>query len=550
MTDMNHSKAAEARARALMRRGNHFAAQQEWGSAMTAFQEAQKELKSCTPSDKLRSYALAHLADATIQKLVGVYGLNQILNSAAIPALKKVEKLYEKAWRLNPKNAWALAHRAEVYRLIANCILDENGDFLDSRRLEYYERSIIYFCDAIELYLQTQGVGIAWACAHLGALLVNARVFIGISDKKVFEDFQKNTIERICKVAGLSMSVTENGISIAEWIDELYSRRDSWSLGDRIQICLIYLQAATKLLVRSLKSDGFYYPWAHAYYGASLLLQGALAQNHFSVDVATLGQVVTSHAYYLDPSLLTGVFEPSHLSVNPPFELALIHYAKAFLQGPSPNPPPEPVNPALECQRAWAFAWIALKWPFRFGFLEGLQTLMVCRLLAQISNTYIRLLPKGPIGSYDLLDVAGFGALVPSQSKNEANELDTQLKIINQRGLLNRFIDSAFSRFRRVQLDFILDKDIKLDSNLKTSLAVTLKVLCGLGCICTHSRTKDQILETMIAIRKRLGLKTESEFTWKKLCPENTLDNTKQNAQPFMFSLFTQDAVSMTDRSR
>src|SRR5262245_48319540 len=116
-------------ARELMRRGNHFAARQEWGSAMTMFQDAANALPG-TASRELRSYTLAHLADATVHKLVGMYRMNQVLSGAAIPALQKVEQeVYEEALALNPSSPWAWAHRGELHRLIANCVLDEHGNF-------------------------------------------------------------------------------------------------------------------------------------------------------------------------------------------------------------------------------------------------------------------------------------------------------------------------------------------------------------------------------------------------------------------------------------
>src|SRR6185369_16290634 len=126
----------------------------------------------------------------------------------------------------------------------------------------------------------------------------------------------------------------------------------------------------------------------------------------FAADIAALGQVVSSHAYYLDPRLALGVFEPSQVAVNPPFEIALVHYWLALANYDSAQKEAKCGNKdkarliatqaADDCERAWACASIGMRFLFKFNFSPGLQGLAGCRLLEMIALLYMKIATLKP----------------------------------------------------------------------------------------------------------------------------------------------------------
>lgn len=508
--------------------------------------------KGATPVPKpdaiLMAYAWAHLAQATAAKMEGLYRQSQILDGAVIPALLQVDQLYAQALLLSPEHAWTLAHRGELHRILANCLLNENNQLQSSTdRLHRYVTSIVYFRRAIDAYRAPRSTSeprsneYAWACAHLGAAVINARAFVGIKHGYPLLD-------------ELLVDWPES------WPDAGQPAADSVGPqpNDPLASMVAYLNRAIKVLVRALESQGFCYPWAQSYYSASLLLKGALDHSlapSQATEVAALGQVVSSHAYYLDPQLLQGVFEPAQLAVNPPFELAVIHYSKALNRRGK-----DKETAAEDCARAWSYAWIGLKWPFKYHFQEGLQGLTICRLLAKIAKLYQTLKSQqGPHGQglnatpANLIDAVMLSKLgrSPGASPSLIEVPPTPIETSEE---LAKFIDRAVSRFGIWQMQPFLNDDTKLNSNIITGLILTHSIIEDfandvkeLGFSSDGLKSLNQAIEKRLS-KVLLPSLPDGQPSWMSAYgPTHTLGNP---AAEFLFSLVTGDTVSIDESDK
>lgn len=493
----------------------------------------------------LMAYAWSHLANTMSAKLDELYRQHQILDGRAIPAMRKVDQLYEQSLFLKPDQPWTLAHRGELQRHLANCLLDEDLKPQSSEeRLGRYVKSIAYLRRAIDIYGDQHSTKFPrnrhypWACAHLGAAVVNARAFVGIlgNEDPVMQEL------------------------LADWPADWPDREPTSSAvlqkppQDPVEFLVQFLNRAMKMLLLALQSAGSYYPWAHSYYSASLLLKGALDDklpSAVATQVAALGQVTSSQAYYLDPSLLNDVFEPVQLGVNPPFELAIIYYSKAVLH--SRQEQRDPATVAADCQNAWHYAWIGMRWLFKYRFQEGLQGLTVCALFVKISMLYRATVQQSSTSSNcalssggaedsdgDLIQAAGLKVLAGSWGTSPLFKIP--MEVITKHEDLLAFIHEAVRCFAGWQLQLFLHDQVRMNSNLVTGLIWTDHLIghfkdeveqLGGG-----SAEVESLCGLRTAIRKKLGCKPLESCPPPPPPPE-------QRIQHFLFSLITGDTVSI-----
>jgi tetratricopeptide (TPR) repeat protein len=491
----------------------------------------------------LMAYAWAHLANTMSAKLDELYQLHQILDGRAIPAMEQVDQMYEQALFLKPDQPWALAHRGELQRHLANCLLDEDlKPQCSQKRLKRYVKSIAYLRRAIDIYDDQHSTNgprnrhYSWACAHLGAAVVNARAFVGILGK---EDPGMQEL-------------------LADWPADWPDREPPSSAvlqkppQDPVEFLVQFLNRAMKMLLLALQSAGSYYPWAHSYYSASLLLKGALDDklpSAVATQVATLGQVTSSQAYYLEPGLLKDVFEPVQLGVNPPFELAVIHYSKAVLHSMQEHP--DLVAAAADCRQAWHYAWIGMRWLFKYRFQEGLQGLTVCALLVKVallygtmtsqSGTSAETEPCGAEvegGDCDLIQASRLKILDGSWGTSPLFKLPTE--IITKREDLVAFIHEAVRCFAGWQLQLLLNNKTKLNSNIITGLVWTDHLIDHFMDDIKQLKGEWAELSSLSALRCSIN-----RMVGGKPNPDHSLMSSGQRTLHFLFSVITGDFISI-----
>ena len=383
---------------------------------------------------KQLSYLWAHLAQADVKAIMPQYYVHQILSNEGATAVEDAAIYYRHALALRPRYTWALAHLGEVYREIANGWADDAllGQ-LRTKRGENYLKALLYFHMGIEAAAKngktdSEAVGeiavatnsasnnddhgndhdYAWACAHLGATIVNARAFMGWDNTEP-------------KFHGAAFKPCD-------------------------------LDEAIEYLVRAQEINGYYYPWAQDYYGGALLLRAVLSPDKIvKGQMGILSMLHMSTALYLQPELLTSVFEPGQLYVNPFFEISLL------------------VMNNERHSLAWQYAWIGMKWSFKFNFLPGLQRLIGCTILAHLAFGFQKKQKqKRQHKQPKLIENSGLGELIIC-------DFAIPKRPIEDPDALTQFIDDVFTKVCEPLVKPFLTREI--NTKIRMGLMATAFIL-------------------------------------------------------------------------
>ena len=436
------------------------------------------------------AYAWAHRAEATTQQTKGLYTLNQILLAESIPALYIRMEDYFRSLLLDPTRAWTLAHYADVFRDMANSVrgtahaygpsgaapsgaapsgaggwtdpttghmkpdLGRDHGLDENARLVCYVNAIVYLRAAVDRSKSHEDEqspaysrdNHAWALAHLGAAVVNARGFVAWED-----DFDDGGM-----MAGLLKDWP------VRWLDE-HGVDDSLMCGKK-NLC--FMNRALRCLTKAQALQGFFYPWCQVYMAASMLLKGIFLAPDAAIkrtsepavvasaNLSSLSFLQVSLAYYLQPSLLGSVMEPGQLSINPMFEIAAV---MSFVKNQ---------------EMAWQYAWIGMRWLFKFNFQPGLFGLTGYGLLAGIASCHLDSLNRTPrpMASNLIVDAA-------LEDAPDTEGLHVPIELIATSDDLYKLINQACDACLKPHLGFWLRKDVKLDSNAVIGLVTTIYVL-------------------------------------------------------------------------
>ena len=354
------------------------------------------------------SYAWAHLGQAATIAAMTQYYVDQVLDVTGRPLIMDQARLYWNALLLEPKNAWALAHLAEVYRAFANGWWpDENSGQIDLRKvLKDYIKALVYFQTSLECNPSS-----FWTNAHMGAAIVNTRAFVDWRDNSAVKDL-------------------------------------AYRLGlhpDSEEYDAPFLTLAVKLFVNAQQLQGFFYPWCMVYYGGALTLQAMFLEDDDPsnrAEVATLSRIVGMQAFYLQPTLLHDVFDPRWLIVNVIMSIGTINLSHG------------------DYLLAWQYTWISMKWMFDFHFLAGAQALVACQVLA---ITSYKLLDKGP-PPVALIESSGL------EHTGDPNDFPIQPQPITNPQDLCTFIEDAFNRFGAPVVTPCLEPNVQLSTKLSMGL--------------------------------------------------------------------------------
>ncbi|HEX2572344.1 MAG TPA: hypothetical protein VH877_22555 [Polyangia bacterium] len=374
------------------------------------------------------AYAWAHLGQADVNSAIGLYYVAQVLSDQGESAILTTARCYQRALLLNPQYAWALAHLGEAFRMLANGWPGTDEHLrLPRKRIYWYNRALVYLHNATQ-----QDPRSFWALAHLGATIVNARCFISIILDHA--DPQQDLLN--C------------------WKDQNHIEEATpWAL----------INYGLKILVLALELQGYYYPWAQAYYAGALLLKTSMfgkfgkdLDGDRGKDLGLLALNEALNALYLDPSLLKSASEPGQLYVNPYFEQGLIFF---FLG---------------KYTLAWQYVWIGMKWVFKYNFQPGLQSLAGCQILVIIAYKYIiQATPSTvplPSECPALIDDSRLGKTYDLGFEIPKTPIHTWDK-------LAVFIESAFNACCEPSVNVLLVPRVRLDTNVRMGLASTMGIL-------------------------------------------------------------------------
>jgi hypothetical protein len=420
----------------------------------TSFVLSSTRLQKLRPSTAAQmAYAWAHLAEAEATSTMNMYREHQMLLDTAETAVEIRTRYYHRSLLLKPKNPWTLAHCGEVYRNLANAVPNTIPDRSGSpendnhdKRLSWYVIAIIYFREALAL-----NPDYAWAHAHLGALVVNTRAFLG------FGVLDRQDSQLLNEEPPALVELLNN------WKDSSPDGKEGKLDSSPRDVNLAFINRAMMSLVRAQELQGFYYPWAQLYYAASLLIKSALTGNR---EMAHLSQLQTAQGYYLQPELVAEVSEPGQLPVSTNFEFAAIrHHMKQYVP-------------------AWTYAWVGMKWLFKFRFLPGLDGLIGCRLLVKIAEDHIHHLhsrqAQGGVHKEeptDLIEAAMLAPKAKSPEPPDSTSFDIPTKPFENYDELQDFIWRSFLRFGSSSVETFLEKGVVLESNARVSLLAVLRTL-------------------------------------------------------------------------
>ena len=438
------------------------------------------------------SYAWAHLAEAATHYTMGMYRVNQILLHESTSAIELRRQDYLRALLLNPSSHWTLAHLGESYRHAANTFTARGAVYPDADdRLKSYVTAIVYLRTAIELAIDNKEKS-SWAYAHLGAAIVNTRGFLAWRKK------DPPIVEHL----------------LGDWPEswpEGPKEDEPRAAGELVDLNLAFVNRALKLLVRGQEGQGFYYPWAQFYYSGALLAKGALLRD---LGIAQLGQLQVALSYYLQPQILDDIMEPGHLSVNPMFEMAAIHHC---LQ-----------NHTV----AWQYAWIGMKWLFKFHFQPGLYALSGCSLLVEIASEHLRE-KRNPVVN-QVPQAQPNDSLIKAAMLLEApSPMGLPTEPFNDREGLCQFIEESYVKCVRPHVYFWLSPGIELDSNVTVGLTTTLVIIDQFLTVLlkdhpSQSGSQDRVVfelkECKGKIESKLGVTLEPEDSDTRSHPLSLID--------------------------
>lgn len=364
------------------------------------------------------SYAWAHLGQACVMSMTDQYYINQILIGDGDQAILSQARSYWNALLINPNQAWAMAHLADTYRILANGWPGYVGDLTAPfGRLARYMKALIYFEASLNLSPDS-----FWTNSHIGATIINARAFVSWS--------------------------TTLPTPLLELMESWFGSGRTANVYD-----LLFVKKSIHHFVRSQELRGFYYPWSMAYYSSALLLLAMFTNDEVvGESMGILGRVVLEQSLYLQPSLLNQMFEAGQLYVNAILEAGLVYYFHR--------------NYSV----AWQYTWIGMKWMFDFKFLPGAQALAACQVLVNIS--YDAVVQQRTFSSPCIIDMSGLSDSsdgyfeVPPQPITKPNELCA-------------FIDAAFARYCLPAVTPYLAPEVAVSTKIMVGLVSVLDTLAN-----------------------------------------------------------------------
>lgn len=279
------------------------------------------------------SYALSHRAWANVSIAIELYTVGKVLIADGCSAIHDAAGGYDRALLLRPSSSWALAHRGEAYRNMANSWPPSmEGITTPGNRVNDYVTALLYFRAAIRLDPDD-----FWAHAHLGATIVNVRAFAGRLDKQ----------GKVPELDGL----------LENWLGGRSAEQQEHD----------FLKLAMECLNKAQQLRGNFYPWAQLYAANVLLIWSVMGKQSVQAQEAgTLGGVLTLDAIGLQPELAGNLFEPGELYDNPLYQFGLLYlWCKKYLP-------------------AWRYVCLGMSRNFKFRFLPGLDVFLGYQLLANV----------------------------------------------------------------------------------------------------------------------------------------------------------------------
>ncbi|MEM9457852.1 MAG: hypothetical protein AAGF11_26975, partial [Myxococcota bacterium] len=314
------------------------------------------------------AYIWAHLAECSSYATMKLYKISKVLLTGRSSAMYRHAYRFQVALAIEPNYCWALAHLGEFCRNIANGW----GQALGTR-IQHYVMALDYLVTsqdkkAIKHRLGKNGkmkkpssvCSNPWLLAHIGATIVNARVFVHISKKtEPKDDILSQLIDQ------LFHQLTDN------------AKRSTIALLEESRDCLVKAQAL----------KGFYYPWAQNYHGDALLLLSILIKKSHTARVSCLSTTQLLDSFFLKQRMIEQTIEPGELFRNPNLDISVFYFAKGYYT------------------LAWQHAWIGIHYSFKFDFVSSVQTLIGCKIIALSSHKMLR---KTKVKRLKLLRHGGF----------------------------------------------------------------------------------------------------------------------------------------------
>lgn len=314
---------------------------------------------------QLIAYAYAHLGEARARNIISEYCIGPLLMSSCRERLFGViNECFHRALLLRPDYPWARAHLGEVFRTLGNVVantLPEQADFAQSIRLADYVRAIFYFHDAIFPQSSAHESDYPWAHAHLGAAIINARVF---------SDWARKKDQPRC-IVGLGR----------------YLRIRTCRSGDDEFVDLPeFADKANKHFLRAMETIRVY-PWSAVYHSGGVLLKAMMLRESIGEgldsseggskgnyermrgcdDLDVMGRVILEQSLYVAPDLLREMFDPQQNWVNAIYETAVVCLRQKRYDD------------------AWEHIVVGLKYPAKDPLLAGVQEVWGCFALVSVA---------------------------------------------------------------------------------------------------------------------------------------------------------------------
>lgn len=360
------------------------------------------------------AYIWAHLADASSYTTMGLYRVSTVVITESLAAMFQRAYAFQVALAIQPDYRWALAHLGDFYRNVAN-----GWGQPEPVRFDFYAKAIDYLLTSIgELGRGSESgkeppplaASSAWAIAHLGAAIVNARAFTGVGP-----------------------CAAENKPDSSNKFDVLEQLAMQWKLSGKPKgggpgsTSLWLMKKARDYLVDAQVLQGFFYPWAQNYQGDALLLITMLDQYAPNKPLAQLSSAQLLHSFVLQPELATQLFEPGQLFRNPNFEFGVLYFS------------------TKKYSLSWQNTWVGMQYLFKFDFVSGVQALLGTTIMAMASAGHMRE-ETGAAESYPLLGEGGFLRMHANPGRPHTR-FDLPPDIIGTKAGLATFIEDVFVTF-------------------------------------------------------------------------------------------------------